>query len=384
MYLRHFQLKEYPFTLTPDTDFYFDYPGHREVLNVLLLALRTGEGFIKVTGEVGLGKTLLCRKLLGTLGAEFATAYVPDPLMTPAGLRVALVEELGIHLPPRSTGHMALRAIRRRALELASERRHIVLLLDEAHQLPIKTMEAVRLLTNLETEKHKLLQVVMFGQPELDRRLRRKSMRQLLQRVSFSAELKPLSACSTESYIAHRLRVAGSAHPVHFYDPRRAQRFIVRAAGPHASSMCYRTRRSCRLSARGALVWVRTTYVGRFSTPRVLTSAGGEQNRARSTRAMRLFSMQRTPRAWRDEPGQRHAARSAEATGRQRAAARGSRTRRGASAGVSCRRSWAHQKLPRCSCYRFSSCRASSQTTLAPMPDDAGMVITPVVETAAA
>ena len=212
MYLQHFQLKEYPFTLTPDTDFYFDYPGHREALNVLLVALRTGEGFIKVTGEVGLGKTLLCRKLLNMLDGQCATAYVPDPLMSPAGLRVALVEELGIQLPPRSNGHMALRAIRRRALELAKQNKRIVLLLDEAHQLPTQTLEAVRLLTNLETEKFKLLQVVMFGQPELDRRLRRRSMRQLLQRVSFSARLRPLTRCSTESYIIHRLGVAGSKH----------------------------------------------------------------------------------------------------------------------------------------------------------------------------
>jgi len=212
MYLRHFQLKEYPFSLTPDTDFYFDYAGHREALNVLLLALRTGEGFIKVTGECGLGKTLMCRGLLNMLDGQCATAYVPDPLMSPAGLRVALVEELGIRLPPRSNGHMALRAIRRKALELARENQRIVLLLDEAHQLPAKTMEAVRLLTNLETEKSKLLQVVMFGQPELDRRLRRRSMRQLLQRVSFSARLRPLTRRSTESYIAHRLRVAGCAH----------------------------------------------------------------------------------------------------------------------------------------------------------------------------
>jgi len=212
MYLRHFQLKEYPFSLTPDTDFYFDYPGHREALNVLLLALRTGEGFIKVTGECGLGKTLMCRGLLNMLEGQCATAYVPDPLMSPAGLRVALVEELGISLPPRSNGHMALRAIRRRALELARENQRIVLLLDEAHQLPVKTLEAVRLLTNLETEKFKLLQVVMFGQPELDRRLRRRSMRQLLQRVSFSARLRPLTRSATQSYIAHRMRVAGCAH----------------------------------------------------------------------------------------------------------------------------------------------------------------------------
>ncbi len=209
MYLEHFHLKEYPFSLTPDTDFYFDYAAHHDVLNVLAMALRTGEGFIKVTGEIGLGKTLLCRRLLNAIGHRFVTAYVPDPQLSPVGLRVALAQELGIDLPSRCTGAEVLRLIQRRTLDIARSGKRVVLVLDEAHQLPEKTLEALRLLTNLETEKFKLLQVVLFGQPELDRRLSQPSMRQLQQRVAFSASLKPLDRPATEAYINHRLRVAG-------------------------------------------------------------------------------------------------------------------------------------------------------------------------------
>lgn len=209
MYLEHFQLKEYPFSLTPDTDFYFDYAAHHDVLNVLAVALRSGEGFIKVTGEVGLGKTLLCRRLLNGIGHRFVTAYIPDPQLTPVGLRVALAQELGIKLPSRCTGAEVLRLVQARTLDIARTGKRVVLILDEAHQLSEQTLEAVRLLTNLETEKFKLLQVVLFGQPELDRRLKKRSLRQLQQRVVFSAVLKPLNRRATEAYINHRLKVAG-------------------------------------------------------------------------------------------------------------------------------------------------------------------------------
>ncbi|MBT8136523.1 MAG: AAA family ATPase [Gammaproteobacteria bacterium] len=209
MYLQHFGFREYPFSLTPDTEYFYGSGCHSDVLNVLQVALRSGEGFIAVTAEVGLGKTLLCRLLLRELDKEFTTAYIPDPLLSPRTLRSALAEELGIELDEGWTDDQLMRRIQKHLIARSGESHRVVLLLDEAHQLPPQTLEAVRLLTNLETEKFKLLQVVLFGQPELDRRLAQPSLRQLRQRIGFRCTLAPLDRKATEIYVAHRVRVAG-------------------------------------------------------------------------------------------------------------------------------------------------------------------------------
>ncbi len=228
MYLEHFGLSELPFSITPDTSFYFNHASHREALNVLLVALRSGEGFIKVTGEVGLGKTLLCRKLLNSLGSGFVTAYIPNPHLSPGSMRLSLAEEIGARVnKSRYTQEELLRAITVRLLEIARSGKHVVLCLDEAQELPLQTLEAVRLLTNLETEKSKLLRVVLFGQPELDEKLARREIRQLKQRITFSYSLAPLDRDATNEYINHRLRVAGYRGAPLF--DRRAIDLIYRA-----------------------------------------------------------------------------------------------------------------------------------------------------------
>lgn len=209
MYLKHFGLREPPFSLTPDTSFFFAWRSHQEAINVLLVALRSGEGFLKVTGEVGLGKTLLCRKLLNGLKEPFVTAYIPNPHLSSSAMRQAIVDDLGISLPSRATQNDVVRAMTRRLIELARAGKRVVVILDEAQELPEKTLEAVRLLTNLETEKRKLLQVVLFGQPELDRRLAQPELRQLRQRISFSYTLAPLDEPGVANYVRHRLHVAG-------------------------------------------------------------------------------------------------------------------------------------------------------------------------------
>lgn len=210
MYEKHFGLKALPFNLTPDTDFYFSYADHQEALNVLLVALRMGEGFLKITGEVGTGKTLICRKLLNALTDEgLVTAYIPNPFLSPSALRHALAEELGVECPRNIGGHRALQLINHRLIELKASGRQVVLLLDEAQALPQETLEAIRLLTNLETEKSKLLQVVLFGQPELDLQLAQRSVRQLRQRITFSHSLRPMTLEGCLGYIRHRLQVAG-------------------------------------------------------------------------------------------------------------------------------------------------------------------------------
>ncbi|MBU1190971.1 MAG: AAA family ATPase [Gammaproteobacteria bacterium] len=210
MYLEHFGLRALPFGITPDTSFYFDSPSHQEALNVLLVALRSGEGFLKVTGEVGTGKTLLCRRLLHVLDQEFVTAYIPDPFLTPTALRMALAEELGIKCARNLGQHALLKLITERLVEINATGKRVVLLLDEAQALPDDSLEALRLLTNLETEKDKLLLVVLFGQPELDERLAQKKFRQLRQRIIFSYALRPLSAEECSAYLQHRLAIAGS------------------------------------------------------------------------------------------------------------------------------------------------------------------------------
>ena len=215
MYLQHFQLKEFPFGITPDTSFFFSSEASQQALNTLLVATRAGEGFIKITGEVGTGKTLLCRQLLLSLGAEFQTAYVPNPYLTPQGLLLELAEELGADTTGLSKAgevrrqHLLLKALNKRLLNLALENKRVLVCLDEVQAMPIETLEALRLLTNLETEKRKLVQVVIFGQPELDERLNHPSIRQLKQRITFDYRLEPLMGPELARYLDHRMAVAG-------------------------------------------------------------------------------------------------------------------------------------------------------------------------------
>ena len=209
MYLRYFGLEEAPFSLTPDTEFFFNYEAHQEALNVLLVALRTGEGFIKVTGEVGTGKTLVCRKLMGMMEDDFIIAYIPNPLLNPSALRAALADELGIEFARNIGQHRLLKVINEKLVELTAAGKRVVVLIDEAQAMPEESLEALRLLTNLETEKFKLLQVVMFGQPELDKKLDQQSVRQLKQRITFSYTLKPIERSHIGNYVQHRLVVAG-------------------------------------------------------------------------------------------------------------------------------------------------------------------------------
>ncbi|MCJ8168404.1 ExeA family protein [Atopomonas sediminilitoris] len=217
MYQGFYGLREMPFSLTPNTDFMVRLPGHQECLNLLLVALDQGEGFIKISGEVGTGKTLLCRALLNSLDAErLQLAYIPNPCLTPEGLRRALARELRI-TDAEQLGEIALlEAINQKLIELAQAGRGCVLLIDEAQALPDDTLEALRLLTNLETERSKLLQVVLFGQPELDVLLAREAFRQLRQRITFSYRLQQLDRAQVERYLSHRLAVAGYNGPALF------------------------------------------------------------------------------------------------------------------------------------------------------------------------
>ncbi|MBI2276218.1 MAG: AAA family ATPase [Dechloromonas sp.] len=209
MYLDHFGLSELPFGITPDTSFTVITRSHQEALNTLLIALASGEGFIKITGEVGTGKTLLCRRLLQALPAGSVSAYLPNPYLAPRTLQLALAEELGLAVSGDSDDYHLLQSINRALMEHAAAGRQVVVCIDEAQAMPLETLESLRLLSNLETEKRKLLQIILFGQPELDRKLAEPSVRQLLQRIAFHYRLHGLDRQEVANYLAHRLRVAG-------------------------------------------------------------------------------------------------------------------------------------------------------------------------------
>lgn len=206
-YLAHFGLTEAPFGLTPDTDFFFASPPHQEALNTLLYALENGEGFIKIVGAVGTGKTLLCRTLLAALPEQCHAIYLPNPALDPSGILFAVADELGFKLSGKESYYRVHKAIQLRLIALAKRNIHVVMIVDEAQAISLESLETVRLLSNLETEKHKLLTIILFGQPELDARL--EAIPQLKTRISFHDHLRPLKRDELTAYLAHRMTRAG-------------------------------------------------------------------------------------------------------------------------------------------------------------------------------
>lgn len=209
MYQDFFQLQSLPFSLTPNPGFFCELKGHREALNTLIFCIQSGEGFIKIVGEVGSGKTLLCRKLLEYLDDTYITAYIPNPDLSPVELRKAFAREIGLDPTLSHDQHELITAIYQHLIQLHANGKKVVLLIDEAQALSDESLETVRLLTNLETENAKLLQVVLFGQPELDERINKQHFRQLKQRISFSYYLPLMNRGDLDMYINHRLSVAG-------------------------------------------------------------------------------------------------------------------------------------------------------------------------------
>lgn len=214
MYQQHFSLQQLPFGLTPDTAFYVPLQQHQDMLALLNTALNSGEGFIKICGEVGSGKTLLCRTLLQQEQPDWQLAYIPDPLLTPIELRWALALEFGLKFSANIEPPQLLQLLQRQLLLLAAQGKRPIVLIDEAQALPDDTLEALRLLTNLETRQRKLLQVVLFAQPELDARLASYRFRQLRQRISFSATLALMRPLQVSAYVNQRLAQAGATQPL--------------------------------------------------------------------------------------------------------------------------------------------------------------------------
>lgn len=205
-----FGMRELPFSLVPNTQFFVELPSHHACFNMLQFAVAAGDGFIKVTGEVGTGKTLLCRRLLNSLeNKEYYSAYIPNPRLTAIELKRAVAKELAIKKIDEVKDRDLLDVINQRLLELASANKSVVLVIDEAQALPEDSIEELRLLTNLETEQKKLMQIVLFAQPELDEILSQHHFRQLRQRITFSHTLDRLNKVHIHQYINHRMSLAG-------------------------------------------------------------------------------------------------------------------------------------------------------------------------------
>src|SRR5947209_2881792 len=227
LYLEHFGLNEPPFRITPHTDFFFEGAERGATLEALAYAVLHDEGIVKVSGEVGSGKTLLRRMLMHRLPAEVATIYLATPSLARDEILHAIADDLELKLPERRT--VALRELQEHLIKLYGEGRRVVILIDEAHVMPEDTLEQVRLLSNLESSRHKLLQIVLFGQPELDATLAKSSLRQLRDRITHSFRMRPLPAPEVARYVDFRMRAAGYRGPQVFAPG--AARQIARGSG---------------------------------------------------------------------------------------------------------------------------------------------------------
>ena len=217
MYTAFYGLREKPFALSPDPRFLYLAESHREALAHLLYGLDQGEGFIVVSGEVGTGKTTLCRALLERLGPQTELAFLFNPSRNPHELLQSINEEFGLPIGGLSRRELLSR-LNRFLLEKKRARRRVVLIVDEAQNRSPRTLEPVRLLSNLETNSAKLIQIVLLGQPELDLTLDSDELRQLRQRVSVRWSLAPLTRAETSHYVQHRLHVAAGAEREIFSD----------------------------------------------------------------------------------------------------------------------------------------------------------------------
>ncbi|WP_413702272.1 ExeA family protein [Psychromonas sp. KJ10-10] len=209
MYLQHFGLQKAPFSLTADTHFYIDFIPHKEALEVITTALSFGESILKIIGEVGTGKTLLCNKLEQELAEQYLICVFDNPYLSAQELRCSLAVKIGIDKSEFDDRLFLTEKIKERLLELHKQGTKVLLLVDEAQAIPDHTLEALRLFSNLETDSEKLLQLVLFGQPEFNVRLADNKFRQLRQRITFSYQLRPLSEKEIEHYITQRLKQAG-------------------------------------------------------------------------------------------------------------------------------------------------------------------------------
>jgi MSHA biogenesis protein MshM len=216
MYLEHFGLDEAPFRITPHTEFFFSGAKRGATLEALTYAILHDEGIVKVSGEVGSGKTMLCRVLMEQLPPHVVTLFLANPSLSRDDILFAIAEELQVPVDGQSRVSTVLRAVQEKLIELYGQGKQAVVLIDEAHTMPADTLEEIRLLSNLESNRHKLMQLVLFGQPELDATLARPDMRQLRERITQNFALEPLLRADIAAYLDFRMRAAGYRGPAVF------------------------------------------------------------------------------------------------------------------------------------------------------------------------
>lgn len=228
MYYTHFGLQQPPFKITPNTEFFFSGGKRGAVLDALLYAINSGEGIIKVVGEVGSGKTMLCRMLQTQLPSTIESVFLANPSVAPEDILHAIAFELQLKLPPQANRLQVMQVLQQHLLERHAAGKQVVIFVEEAQGMPLATLEEIRLLSNLETRNDKLLQIVLFGQPELDRHLDEVHIRQLRERITHSFHLGPLKENEIGEYLIFRLRAAGYFGP-HLFSPA-AIRLIYQAS----------------------------------------------------------------------------------------------------------------------------------------------------------
>ncbi|OIQ92413.1 hypothetical protein GALL_256340 [mine drainage metagenome] len=230
MYYPHFGLKEPPFKITPNTDFFFSGGNRGAVLDALVYAIVNGEGIIKVVGEVGSGKTMLCRMLQTILPERVESIYLANPSVAPEDVLDAIAFELQLDLPKDADRLKVMQILQAHLLKRHAEGRQVVIFVEEAQGMPLATLEEIRLLSNLETKQDKLLQIVLFGQPELDVNLNETHIRQLRERITHSFHLGPLQTKDVGEYLIFRLRAAGY-HGPHLFTAAAIKRLSGAAEG---------------------------------------------------------------------------------------------------------------------------------------------------------
>jgi len=218
VYLEYYGLKEPPFTITPNPRFLFYSAKHREAFNHLLYGIRERKGFVQLTGEVGAGKTTLCRALLEQLGENFSTALILNPALNADLLIKSIAMEFNLQVKGMDRLEI-LAEINKFLLHQVEQGKDTVLIIDEAQDLTLELLEQVRLLSNLETDERKLVQIILMGQPELRDRLNDHRLRQLRQRITVRYHLEPLKRNEISQYIQHRLQVSGANGAPYFTTP---------------------------------------------------------------------------------------------------------------------------------------------------------------------
>ncbi len=213
MYEEYFGLKRPPFKITPDTSLFYDGGNRGDILGALVYAVQRGEGIVKVVGEVGSGKTMLCRMLQLKLPSSVEIIYIGNPSVSAEDILFVIAHELNLSIDKTASKHEVMHLLQDYLLQRHMEAKQVVLFIEEAQCMPLDTLEEIRLLSNLETDQNKLLQIILFGQPELDDNLSLQSIRQLRERITHNFNLQPLSSAEIHNYLNFRMREVGYTGP---------------------------------------------------------------------------------------------------------------------------------------------------------------------------